>query len=313
MSRTAEGFSGVGVVAVGRNCAGNWDAYYRNNQAKGYKDRHYITREFVELGAALAHSDASAGAVDASAEGRRVGEKAVRPAAGEVRLLELGCGVGNAFLPLLRDFPVLRVHAVDISAVAVGILQATVAAEGLGARCVSAAHDIAVAPLPPTVLPASGTVPFVTLIFVLCSVPEAGRAAFLRHTAATVAPGGTLFFRDYCDGDLAQARFAAGNHGGRPAAGAVREHGTFARTNGTLSHFFTEAEVRALFDAAGFDEVALHVVERTVVNHRRLAEEDAGGRADDDDDDVAVAPEAAGSRSVGRMDRRWLQGRFRRR
>ena len=27
----------------------NWDIFYKNHKTKGYKDRHYIKREFLEL------------------------------------------------------------------------------------------------------------------------------------------------------------------------------------------------------------------------------------------------------------------------
>ena len=49
----------------------------------GYKDRHYIKNEFTELadGIALAKEKGS-----------------------EVVLLDLGCGVGNAFYPLVNEF-----------------------------------------------------------------------------------------------------------------------------------------------------------------------------------------------------------------
>jgi hypothetical protein len=56
----------------------------------GYKDRHYIKNEFTELadGIALAKEKGS-----------------------EVVLLDLGCGVGNAFYPLVNEFgcPPIRI------------------------------------------------------------------------------------------------------------------------------------------------------------------------------------------------------------
>ena len=58
----------------------NWDNYYKSNTVNGYKDRHYIHREFEELTQSLEESSAI------------------------TTLIDLGCGVGNAFYPLLAMF-----------------------------------------------------------------------------------------------------------------------------------------------------------------------------------------------------------------
>ena len=59
----------------------NWDIFYRNNTTNFYKDRHYLTREFNELTDALKVENDQ-----------------------QVTLLDLGCGVGNAFWPLVEQF-----------------------------------------------------------------------------------------------------------------------------------------------------------------------------------------------------------------
>ena len=297
------------AVAVSRNCAGNWDQYYRNNTTRGYKDRHYILREFTELADALFATKECRRVGEKVARPERTGSEAASPHADTVELLEIGCGVGNAVLPLLREHPSLQVYAVDISAVAIGLLLQTVRDESthneasagpirsLADRCVAVAHDVASAPVPASVLPPSGTVSFATLIFVLCSVRAPDRARFVRHAAACIKPGGVLFFRDYCDGDLAQARFvAAAQHTGSRTP-AITESGTFARTNGTLSHFFTVEEVETLFSDGGFKAVDVSLVERTVINRKRAA---AG---DGDEVCTSALPE-------GHMPRRWIQARF---
>jgi len=57
----------------------NWDNFYKNNTTNFYKDRHYLTREFSELSDALTHLKTEF-----------------------ITLLDLGCGVGNAFWPLVE-------------------------------------------------------------------------------------------------------------------------------------------------------------------------------------------------------------------
>lgn len=67
----------------------NWDIFYKQNTTNFYKDRHYLRREFSSLAKKL----------DTLKEGE------------EVMLLDLGCGVGNAFYPLIETFgmPPLRI------------------------------------------------------------------------------------------------------------------------------------------------------------------------------------------------------------
>jgi ubiquinone/menaquinone biosynthesis C-methylase UbiE len=72
-----------------------WHKFYKRNQANFYKDRHYLDVEFPEL-----------------SESKR-----------QIELLEVGCGVGNAILPLLQDNPNLFVHAFDFAESAVNILR----------------------------------------------------------------------------------------------------------------------------------------------------------------------------------------------
>ena len=70
----------------------------------GYKDRHYIGKEFSEL---------SEGIV------------AAKEREGQAVLLDLGCGVGNAFWPLVKEFgcPPLVVQCCDFSPKAVNFVK----------------------------------------------------------------------------------------------------------------------------------------------------------------------------------------------
>ena len=59
----------------------NWDDFYKHNTTNFYKDRHYLSKEFPELSKAL----------DLQKDTQE-----------KVTLLDLGCGVGNAFWPLVE-------------------------------------------------------------------------------------------------------------------------------------------------------------------------------------------------------------------
>lgn len=73
----------------------HWDAFYTRHQAHFFKDRHYLEVEYPQF-------------MDA----------ATKP----VHVLEFGCGVGNAFLPLCERLPHLSVTAFDLSRRAISLI-----------------------------------------------------------------------------------------------------------------------------------------------------------------------------------------------
>ena len=83
----------MGIKRLEIDARRNWDIFYKQNTTNFYKDRHYLAREFVELSHHL----------ELIKETNRSEEKVV--------LLDLGCGVGNAFWPLVETFgmPPLRI------------------------------------------------------------------------------------------------------------------------------------------------------------------------------------------------------------
>ena len=136
----------------------NWDVFYKNNQDKFFKDRHYFAREFPHIfheganvggggddesdGPALEASDGkdaastsrpSAACVDHGfdPEARETGPapRYVRPGTGDVPhrkrvFLEVGCGVGNTAFPLLALDDTAVVYCCDFSKRAVDLVRA---------------------------------------------------------------------------------------------------------------------------------------------------------------------------------------------
>ena len=78
-----------------------WHKFYKRNTDKFYKDRHYLHIVFPEL---------LQGAEDTS----------TNPT--QLHLLEVGCGVGNAVLPLIEINPNIHVVAMDFAKSAIEIL-----------------------------------------------------------------------------------------------------------------------------------------------------------------------------------------------
>lgn len=74
----------------------NWDLFYKRNETRFFRDRHWTTREFEQL----------AGLSDTSST-----------------LLEVGCGVGNFLFPLLEENPKLSMYACDFSTRAVQMVK----------------------------------------------------------------------------------------------------------------------------------------------------------------------------------------------
>lgn len=82
-----------------RDAKKHWDLFYKRNDTRFFKDRHWTTREFDEL-------------VDlASKENQNV-------------FLEVGCGVGNFVYPLVEDgLKFRKIFACDLSTRAIELFK----------------------------------------------------------------------------------------------------------------------------------------------------------------------------------------------
>ena len=163
----------------------NWDIFYKQNTTNFYKDRHYLAREFTELSHKL--EEIKNGGTDE-----------------EVVLLDLGCGVGNAFWPLVETFgmPPLKIQCCDFSQRAVNFVKENELwqEEHIDAKpCDLVNEEI---PFPPL------TAQFAQFIFVLSAINPTQYKAVAQKIYNQLAPGAVLYFRDYGRYDLAQLRFA---------------------------------------------------------------------------------------------------------
>lgn len=216
------------------NPARYWDLFYRNNKEKFFKDRKWLQVEFPAL------------------------YEAVKPEAGKVNILEIGCGAGNTMFPVLEanQNPDLRVTGVDFSPRAVELVKTSPSFNPANAH--AAVWDLAD---PEHNLPdgiEENSVDIVVMIFVFSALsPEQWKDAVI-NLQKIVKPGGRILFRDYGRYDLTQIRFKKGR---------LLDENFYIRGDGTRVYFFTEEELETIFN--DFEKVQIATDRRLIVNRQR--------------------------------------------
>ncbi|MCK9441593.1 MAG: class I SAM-dependent methyltransferase [Methanothrix sp.] len=135
-------------------------------------------------------------------------------------VLELGCGDGKTLSALPVDW---KIVALDVS------LEALHLARRVRADVFLIQADAGRLPLREESFDA------VFAFHVTGHLLAADRHALAREAARVLAPGGQLFFRDFCEQDM------------RAGQGEEVEPGTFRRGSGILTHYFSESEVKEIF------------------------------------------------------------------
>jgi methyltransferase-like protein 6 len=244
--------------------AKQWNAFYKNNANRFFKDRHWIAKEFLEDLPNLFD--------------------------GDIVLLESGCGHGSLFYPLLALYPALRVHAFDFAPNAIKEVEAH--PEFAPERVHAFVHDL-------TAVDASlrsrldescqfgqvgQPVDLASCIFVLSALPPEKHAVAVQNIVDCLKPGGVLFLRDYAIHDAvglsvmpkhrlteaqAQLRFHS-----RPSANysdpalLSSEYPLYRRSDNTLSYFFQPDELDRLMQASGMETLKVDVVVREMTNRK---------------------------------------------
>ncbi|KAJ1917095.1 hypothetical protein H4219_003397 [Mycoemilia scoparia] len=220
-----------------------WNKFYENNQNRFFKDRKWLKIEFPELYNWREQNDQSnsnAGDCD-----------------GKFRVLELGCGAGNAIFPLLQDIsdPRLFVHACDFSKTAVDVVKSTIddiakqeedetsggninnCEIGIRERCNAFVWDISSPQLPLEHIE-PGSIDIILLIFVFSALHPDQWKQTIDNLEMLLKPGGMILFRDYGRHDLAQLRFKKNRY---------LDENFYARGDGTRVYFFTSQQIEDLF------------------------------------------------------------------
>ena len=202
------------------NQSKNWEKFYKFNKTNFFKDRHYILEEFLEL---------------------------KNDKRDKITLLDMGCGVGNSFYPLLIRLPNLYVNAFDFSKRAVNMSKTHPLYEKEKHRINVYDLDLVKDEIP------NKNNDYGILMFVLSAIKPEEHEKVIEKVSKVINKGGILYFRDYARYDMAQIRFA------KRKKNRVGEN-LYMRKDKTLSYFFDKNEIENLFKKYGFSIVSSNII-----------------------------------------------------
>ncbi|KAK1123130.1 hypothetical protein K0M31_008763 [Melipona bicolor] len=211
-----------------KNTKKHWDLFYKRNDTRFFKDRHWTTREFHELLGLGAGND-------------------------RVVLLEVGCGVGNFLFPLIEDGLKFKIiFACDLSPKAVELTKKHLLYDPENMKIFQT--DITTENCFQQV---DCPVNITTLIFVLSAIHPKNFRKVVENLYNILDIGGIVLFRDYGLYDMAQLRFKPGHK--------ISEN-LYMRQDGTRAYYFSEEEVLNLFESVGFKTLTCNYVQRRTIN-----------------------------------------------
>lgn len=176
------------------NARKHWDLFYKRNDTRFFRDRHWTIREFNELLGTTTKN----GCADKNNDDKKLRK----------RLLEVGCGVGNFVFPLIEEkHNGYFIYACDFSQRAVDLVKAHPLYDEDQIQVFQC--DITTDTIFETI--ARSSLDIVSLVFVLSAIHPNKFKTTLLNIFQLLRPGGILLFRDYGLYDMAQIRFKPGH------------------------------------------------------------------------------------------------------
>jgi SAM-dependent methyltransferase len=180
-----------------------------------------------------------------------------------LRVLEIGCGVGNGMFPLLDahaqndDF---FLYGCDYSRTAIELVQSDRRYDH-GKKCLAFVHDISDSTSNLTKIIPSHSIDIILLVFVLSAIPREKMSVVVDKIKTVLKPGGRVLFRDYGLYDLAQLRLKPQNW--------ISGHQYRRAGDQTLMFFFELEEVTQLFAEPAWRCIEAKYDRRLLVNRKR--------------------------------------------
>ncbi|OBA28131.1 S-adenosyl-L-methionine-dependent methyltransferase [Hanseniaspora valbyensis NRRL Y-1626] len=220
------------------NAYKHWDNFYSQHKENFFKDRKWLPIEFPIL------------------------KEVVEPYYGPVKILEVGCGVGNTFNCILRDNAneKLEIHALDYSYTAIDLIKENEFYQQENAKGIAFADrwdicDSENLPVEPN------SVDLIIMIFVFSALEPKQWEQTIQNCSKLLKKGGKILFRDYGRYDLAQVRFKGEK---------LLQENFYIRGDGTRVYFFTEEEINDIFTKGDqFNKVKIGIDRRLLVNRKK--------------------------------------------
>ncbi|XBW35839.1 hypothetical protein QEN19_001411 [Hanseniaspora menglaensis] len=220
------------------NAYKHWDNFYSQHKENFFKDRKWLPIEFPVL------------------------SEVIKPNYGPVKILEVGCGVGNTFNCILRDNENenLEIHALDYSYTAIDLIKESEFYQEENKKGIAFADrwdicDSENLPVEPN------SVDLIIMIFVFSALEPKQWEQTMANCAKLLKKGGKILFRDYGRYDLAQVRFKGER---------ILEDNFYIRGDGTRVYFFTEEEIETIFTKdTEFEKVKIGIDRRLLVNRKK--------------------------------------------
>ncbi|KHJ75858.1 methyltransferase domain protein, partial [Oesophagostomum dentatum] len=175
-----------------------------------------------------------------------------------VRVLEVGCGVGNTPLPLVQwdERKRMFLYSCGYSDVAVRVLKEDEKydPDRMSAFVWDITQD------PPADAPPKESLDYVLCIYVLSAIHPSKIPQAIHNLVSLLKPGRMLLLKDYGRFDLTQLRFKKDRY---------IEENLYCRGDGTVVYFFSKDELDRLLRAAGLAQKANFVDKRLIVNRAK--------------------------------------------
>ena len=261
-----------------------WNAFYCQHQNKFFKDRNWLFTEFEELAprdydgptkgvkSEALNTDKRSSEQDPCNDEPGTDEKQTEivhkmvtthesfnhGTITEMKIFEIGCGVGNTVFPILQTNidPNLFIYCCDFAESAIELVKNHKLYNT--SRCHAFVCDVA-GENPEFPFP-SNSIDFIVFIFVLSAIHPDRMLITLERLTDLLKPGGMLLFRDYGRYDMAQLRFKPGK---------CLSDNFYVRGDGTRVYFFTQDGIDDLFTKCGLVKVQNIIDRRLQVNRGR--------------------------------------------